>query len=109
MSELRERCLAFYRKAPHRNILATPVDDLWVFVRDEIFAERARCAAEITSLREAIEAARAFVPEYEAWMDDLSDERELGFYRGGKTFGELRRARDCLAMIEAALGKETGT
>lgn len=50
MSELRERCLAFYRKGAHRNILGTPVDDLWVFVGDEIVAERARCAALAISL-----------------------------------------------------------
>lgn len=63
--------------------------------------------AEITRLREALEGAKAFVA-----AEMKNREREAparGITYDNDAFGFLTKPRDCLAMIEAALGKETGT
>lgn len=81
------------------------IDTNWIESRKEAIFQQQNIAlawssldivlAEITRLREALKAAKAFVAE----------ELEL---RKGDLWEDDSKARDCLAMIEAALGKETG-
>ncbi len=60
-----------------------------------------RLTGERDAAREALAAALKFVPEYEDWMDNHPDDRAIGSYRGGRTFGDLRSAR---ALIAKTLG-----